>query len=420
MHRPWCQPELPSMTFCSKSAICTSLLWALVMLLSGCGGGASSGTSAQAIVPTGPNEHRVYVDSGPAGTGYNANRLYTDVTICQAGNSANCQTIVHVLVDTGSTGLRILSTLLNPALGLRAISAPGGQPLLGCVQFVDNSFAWGPLALADVKLGAKAVSNLPVQLIADPAFRSLASNCSSGTEITAPDTLGANGILGIGLFKDDCGSACESNPLNGFYYTCTSSSCATARGTIVSRNQQAQNPIPMFASDNNGVAIELPAVGTDPAPGLSGKMVFGIGTRPNTLPVQGRVLTADSRGNVATIFEGRSMARSFIDSGSNGLYFDTATLPLCSGASGFYCPASLTALTATMVGSNGSTIRVGFNVDHAVNSFTSSNPVLPNLAGTFGTAASFDWGLPFFYGRRVFFGIEGMPSPVGAGPFYAF
>lgn len=420
MLQPWCLPGLPLMNFCGKSVICASLLWALAMLLAGCGGGSSGGAPAPAIVPTGPNEHRVYVDGGPAGTGYNANRLYTDVTICQPGNPANCQTVAHVLVDTGSTGLRILSNLLNPGLGLRAISAPGGQPLLGCVQFVDNSFAWGPLALADVKLGAKAVNNLPVQLIADPAFRNLASNCSSGTEITAPDTLGANGILGIGLFKEDCGSACEGNPLNGSYYTCTSVACATARGTTAPRAQQSQNPIPLFASDNNGVAIELPAVGITPAPGLSGKMVFGIGSRPNTLPDPGRVLTADSRGNIITRFEGRSLARSFIDSGSNGLYFDTANLPLCSGASGFYCPASLTPLTATMIGSNNTNIALVFNVDHAVNSFAGANPVLPNLAGTFGTAASFDWGLPFFYGRKVFFGIEGMPSPVGTGPFYAF
>jgi hypothetical protein len=408
------------MNSCSRLCFFAALMVMVEVLLAGCGGGGTSGAPAPAVVPTGPNEHRVYVDAGPVGTGYNANRLYTDVTICQPGNPANCQTIAHVLVDTGSTGLRILSNLLNPALGLRAISAPGGQPLLGCVQFVDNSFAWGPLALADVKLGAKAASSLPVQLIADPAYRNLASNCSSGTEITVPDTLGANGILGIGLFKEDCGATCESNPLNGSYYTCTSLSCATARGTTAPRNQQTQNPIPLFASDNNGVAIELPAVGTAPAPGLSGKMVFGIGSRPNTLPDPGRVMAADSRGNITTRFEGRNLARSFIDSGSNGLYFDTANLPLCAGASGFYCPPGLTSLTATMIGSNNTSIAVAFNVDHAVNSFAGSNPVLPNLAGTFGTAASFDWGLPFFYGRKVFFGIEGMPSPVGAGPFYAF
>jgi hypothetical protein len=34
----------------------------------------------------------------------------------------------------------------------------------------------------------------------------------------------------------------------------------------------------------------------------------------------------------------------------------------------------------------------------------------------------FDWGLPFFYGRTVFTGIDGVPPPVGvpAGPFWAY
>ena len=45
------------------------------------------------------------------------------------------------------------------------------------------------------------------------------------------DALGANGVLGVGLFRQDCGSACvslgSSNP--GFYYSCPSSGCAPYR-----------------------------------------------------------------------------------------------------------------------------------------------------------------------------------------------
>jgi hypothetical protein len=33
---------------------------------------------------------------------------------------------------------------------------------------------------------------------------------------------------------------------------------------------------------------------------------------------------------------------------------------------------------------------------------------------------SFDFGMPFFYGRNVFNAIEGMPTPVGDGPYFAF
>jgi hypothetical protein len=50
----------------------------------------------------------------------------------------------------------------------------------------------------------------------------------------------------------------------------------------------------------------------------------------------------------------------------------------------------------------------------------SSKVVLPALAGPFGDSSSFDWGLPFFYGRRVYIGLEGQSSSLGAGPYYAF
>ena len=396
---------------------------AALVAVSGCGGGGGGRgpAPAQVAAPTASNEHRIYVDGGPAGTGYNANRLYADVTICQPGNPINCQTIDHILVDTGSTGLRLLASLVNPALGLRVANAPGGQALLGCARFVDNSFAWGPVVLAEVNLGAKRAANVPIQLVADARYGHLAANCDSGSNITSADVLGANGVLGIGLFLQDCGAACESTSANGFYFTCTNVSCLSARGTTITRAQQLQNPVALFASDNNGVAIELPAVGVNPMPGVTGKMVFGIGTQSNNQPLSAKVLSADALGYVTTVFDGRTMSRSFIDSGSNGLYFDSATLPTCAGAnvSGFYCPTGLMSFTATISGDNAVSVAVSFNVDNALASFT-GDPVLPNLSGTFLNSQTFDWGLPFFYGKRVYFGFDGMASSAGTGPYYAF
>ena len=46
---------------------------------------------------------------------------------------------------------------------------------------------------------------------------------------------------------------------------------------------------------------------------------------------------------------------------------------------------------------------------------------IPSLTGTAPTMnASFDWGLPFFYGRRVAYAIEGAATSVGTGPYIAF
>jgi hypothetical protein len=43
-----------------------------------------------------------------------------------------------------------------------------------------------------------------------------------------------------------------------------------------------------------------------------------------------------------------------------------------------------------------------------------------NLAGSNPLTSSFDWGMPFFYGRTVFFAFEGRSTPSGLGPFLAY
>ena len=395
-------------------------------LVVACGGGADTGSEGGGIVaapvpgPAGANVLRVSVDAGP--TGNSVNRLYASVTICQPGSSTLCQTIDRVLVDTGSTGLRLLSSVMAPGLNLNRLTGNSGLPLLNCAQFVDNTFAWGPVAVADILLGGKRAASVPIQVIADPAFNRLASACSSGDVLTSPATLDANGILGLGLYKEDCGASCATSAGNGFYYTCASASCFSTVRSVASIAKQLKNPVPLFATDNNGFLVDLPAVSLAGASSLEGSVIFGIATQPNNRFTSGSVLTTHG-GNITTVLGGKSLDTSFIDSGSNGLYFDTPILPVCSGSagSGFYCPASLTTFSATMVGANGVSVPVAFSVNNALASFSPGTlAVIPTLAGNIFDARTFDWGLPFFYGRRVFTGIEGQPSTLGTGPFYAF
>jgi hypothetical protein len=124
---------------------------------------------------------------------------------------------------------------------------------------------------------------------------------------------------------------------------------------------------------------------------------------------------------MTTIFNGQSLPASFIDSGSNAIYFDDSNITQCSsqGLSGFYCPSDTVNLSASMQLAGNGTVSESFSVGN----LAMMNPAftaLPEIAGTNPTPQSFDWGLPFFYGRRVATAIQGYQTSVGTGPYIAF
>lgn len=412
-------------------ALARGLACALLALLGACGGGGSGGVAVVStdpptlnILPPAPavqNQLAIAVDAGPANTGYNVNRLYASVTVCFPGSTTQCQTIDHVLVDTGSTGLRLLASALAPGLSLNQTSSNSGLPLLGCMQFIDQSFAWGPIATADITLGGKTATSTPVQIIGDPVFSHLEKTCPGRKSLQTAQDLGANGILGLSMQREDCGLACTLYPTNGVYFTCADSTCSSTIGTRATLVQQVAHPVPKFSTDNNGLLVDLPAVSTASAPTLNGSLIFGIGTQTNNTPASNTpVLTSLGGGTgLTTRFMDRTFQTTYLDTGSNGNFFDSAgTLAACGTAiAGFYCPDTLTALTATLTGANGQTYPVDFSVANAAVLFASRQPVLPQLAGDLPDLTAFDFGLPFFYGRRVYFGIH---NERGAGAFVAF
>ena len=357
----------------------------------------------------------VLVNAGPNNDYVNG--LFTSVTICQPGTST-CQTVSGILVDTGSSGLRVLSSAMNLTLPQQT---SGGAPVVECAQFQDG-FTWGPIQTADLKLSGETASSVPIQVIGSPQFSTIPSGCSSsGTAEDTLDDLGANGILGLSVFKDDCGPACASNGSSnpGFYYACPSSGCVVLAQPLA---RQLQNPVWLFASDNNGVMIQLPSVASGGAATLTGSLVFGVGTQSDNTLGAARVFTTDAAGNFTTVFNGQSYASSFIDSGSNGLFFldsSTTGLQTCSDTTDFYCPPTPRAFTATTRGGNGTTASVAFSIDNAVTLLRNLRfSVFGELGGP--NAGAFDWGLPFFYGRTVFTAIEGQSTPGGGGPYWAY
>ena len=147
-------------------ALAFGALAALGAAIAGCGGGGGgSSTPAPTPMPT-QNMQAVIVEKGPGGF---VNILFTSVTICAPGASSNCQTIDHIQVDTGSSGLRIIASVLSPALALRQQTDASGNPIVECAQFVDG-FSWGPVKIADVRLAGEVASSVPIQVIGDPAF----------------------------------------------------------------------------------------------------------------------------------------------------------------------------------------------------------------------------------------------------------
>jgi hypothetical protein len=417
-----------------------NLLAALIGILcvAGCGGNGTiaGGGGGGGTTPTGSNVQAITVDSGPAiianSTNPAVNTAYTTVIVCAPGSTTNCQTIDHIQVDTGSSGLRIIASVLTITLPLQTDA--NNNVIAECTHFVDGS-SWGPLRQADVKIGGETASKQEVQVIGDAAYPTIPAACS-GTGTIAENTVtafGANGILGVGPFIQDCGAACEQQG-HAVYFTCpTTTTCAD---TGMPLTLQVANPVASFATDNNGVIIQLPSVGSTGSAAVAGSLIFGIGTQSNNGLGSATVLMLGGNGELTTNYKQTSLQASFIDSGSNAYYFPD-TITTCASntrAPNFFCPATTLALSASMVSPiNGTSLTVNFSVANADSLFAGNSVIAAandlaapttsvNNTGSSSTTLSdsFDWGLPFYFGRSVFTAIETRNTSGGMGPYFAF
>ncbi len=395
----------------------------LVILLTSCGGGggggaapasAPAGTIASTTVAPGSNVLSLY--AAPASV--NVNVLLASITICTP-NSSNCAVIPNLLVDTGSYGLRLLKSAIPASIPLTRITGSGGGPLFECTQFASG-YTWGSVQLADVTMAGETAYGLPVQVIDDVSAvqnPAVPGSCN-GISIGNAAALNANGILGIGVFPYECGQYCASTANNGVFFECPSACISLAEPL----NIQTQNPVPRFSSDNNGLVIVLPQLTSAGASGLAGSLIFGIGTRSNNALGSATVLPLDSFGNFTTLYNGQTLSGSFIDTGSNLYLFQDGATPLCKYVAQGYCPSSTQQLSATLQSTASATpsITVNFSVANADALVATGNAVFNNIAGTATSPSSFDWGLPFLFGRTVYFAIGGSMTPAGSGPFVAF
>jgi hypothetical protein len=390
----------------------------------GGGGGGGGGTTTPPPPPHTVNTTSVIVDQGPStGNGSSVNTLFTSVTVCVPGSTASCQTIDHIQVDTGSYGLRLLAPVLTLTLPVETLS--NGNSLVECTHFVDG-YSWGPVASADLTIAGETAKSLPVQVIGDSRFTTVPSTCSgTGTQEDTVAKFGANGILGVGPFQLDCGD-CDTVVHNQYYACATAANCVES---LVPAAMQVPNPVTLFAADNNGIIIDMPTVAPAGAVTLSGQLIFGIDTQSDNQSGTQTVLTVDGLAELVMTFNGQTLANSFIDSGSNGIFFADSSIAICTttGLMSFYCPSNPINLGLSIQGANGVMVNnlvftVGNTETMVSTSPTDTYNVLPELAGTLpaGNAGSFDYGMAFFYGKRVAVAVEGSKTSVGTGPYIAF
>jgi hypothetical protein len=431
--------------------------------LAGCSGGGSGASSAPVTPTPTPsptstptptpspvaNTATVTLDAGPAAlgagpNGYAAfNEPYVTVTICAPGSTATCQTIDHIILDTGSVGLRIMRPVLDPALlaALPAETDGSGNPVGECYQYV-NSYAFGSVRKADLSIAGEKVAGMPFQAIADGGnFTTVPSSCSAGggDAIATVQDFGANGIIGIGTTTTDCGSFCTvaGGSSAAIYYDCPAGGC----GAVIARAanaaapfEQLPNPVAAFPVDNNGTILTLPAAPQAGVATLTGTVIFGIGTQADNAVTAAHILpvtTSSSHlgpGLLTATYNGKQLTQSFLDSGSNSyIFIDTGLNPCTdSGLIAFYCPAAPMLLSPMLTATNGATASGAFTLFSPLNVDAASN-VAPGLGinPTLVTpplpfANSFDFGIPFFFGRSVYTSIEGRPAGGPQGPYLAF
>jgi hypothetical protein len=401
----------------SLSKVVKTAFAAGLIFLSACSGSSGGGSSYP--LPSGDNV--VYFTA--AASGY-VNEPVVTVTICSPTDNT-CQSIPNVLLDTGSYGLRLFSSVIT--VSLPTITVSGGNELAECQVFGTGS-TWGPVKSAKVVLGNEPAVTVQIQVIQSTyaAIPAGTTNYNCADADTSPSAAGYNGILGVGMSTYDCGSYCTTTTNNLNYYSCPTpfNSGNSCSGNIAILSKQVTNPVAALSSDNNGVVLVTPPISNSGADSVMGAMVMGIGTRSNNTPDITTVTTfpANSYNEFTTVFNGTTLSASFIDSGSNGLYFPS-TLTQCGGSyTTFYCPTVGTNLTATNKGTSGTpTGTVSFQIGNTITLLNTGYSIFNNLGGY--SAASnnyFDWGLPFFFGKTVYVGFSGQTSTLGTGPFWAY
>lgn len=338
------------------------------------------------------------------------NRLTVSVTVCAPDHPGRCATIDHIMVDTGSVGLRLQAHAVPRTLDLPPLRDGAGHQVAQCLHFVHDA-AWGGLHRADVHLGGLVAADIPVQII------------GSGLPLPAscPDSGGytSNGTLGLGLRATDCEGDCVQSATHPTYLTCDAAGCTGMDGSVPAA-LRVVNPAQHLVGHDNGIVLDLPMPARRGVARVRGTLTFGVNTAADNGLRGARILHLDPAGHFTTGFDGIDHPGSYIDSGTPYTIVPGSTLPRCRPGGSALCLDPARSFAAVMRGADGAALPMTFLVGR----FPADETGVFAAAAMAGAAdePGFVWGAPFFMGRRValVFRDKAVPGQPGlTGPFYA-
>ncbi|MXN73973.1 DUF3443 family protein [Burkholderia sp. 4701] len=379
-----------------------------VAFLAGCGGDGGGGNAK-----AGDNPSSAVANTIPVTVQNALNRPMVSVTVCEPGSTTNCQTIDNILLDTGSTGLRLVSSVASQVAGNPHVAAPNGEQLAECMPFGAGN-TWGSVRTADVKMAGEIARNVPIQVIGDMDALSVPPSCTSrGRMLNTAENLGFNGILGVDVNPSDCGAHCADSTDYGVYFSCSNG--AGCSDTTVPIAQQVVNPVTRFATDNNGVILQMPPIPDMGQASVTGSLTFGIETQANNRFAASQKLITMADGSLSVDDDHIFMDHAVIDSGTPAYVFPDFGVRQCDD---FYCPESTLAETVQLKDVHGTRGAIDMLVGNASQLAATGNVAFKNLAMS-SYAEPVLVGMPFFYGRSVYYGFDRSASS-GSEPYVAF
>ncbi|MGZ3691978.1 MAG: DUF3443 family protein [Pseudobdellovibrio sp.] len=330
---------------------------------------------------------------------------FTSVKICESGTQ-KCKTVDKLKVDTGSVGLRIYKQALD-GLNLQT-RHDGTGDISVCQKMGGGTRYWGPVATADVRLGDQTAKSVNFQIV-DKDFHPNTSYCDTYFRED-----GRNGIIGLGLAVNSNGKT---------YFSCKKDKCEK----IEAKSEfETKNPILNLPEDNNGYVVSTPEVPQDGLKNLTGKIIFGINTKSDNSVKLSNVCKARSDGFFKLKYGEKSYWTLF-DTGTNAynLPAETNKAPFCKNSKVYLCPPSPVKYDVELQdGEKAKCASLSVSVVANVNGpeSTKKSWVVQGLSEVWGKGVShsFILGIPFFFGKDIYFVLGGKSSSVGEGPLVAF